>query len=158
MPGDLIKAMDSVLSTGDVKRSSLERMASQAGLEPEAILAHVNAIKNGFHEVGERIIEDSGIDTAVFETFVQSDPQRRQAMVEAARAMVMSNDTAGLRDLTSSFVEQADKFMPKETRAALDAAGIDWREEQVGLKVLVSGVPVSFAVAVKQRIVNFSRT
>ncbi|MEP0670837.1 MAG: hypothetical protein ABJC48_04735 [Sulfitobacter pontiacus] len=76
-------------------------------------------------------------------------------MMEIARKMVLSNDTAELRDLTETFYEHADSFMPEETHAALTEAEFEYQEGVNGLQVLISGTPVSFAVAVKQQLIRF---
>lgn len=156
-PGDAIKAMDSVLIRGEVDARTIERMATQAGVEPGEMLNHIATAQQGFYDVATGIIEGAGIDTDAFEAFVKADPRRNSQMIETARAMVMSNDTKGLEALTSNFYEHADKFMPAETREALTEAGYRWQDTPDGLKVLINGTPVSFGVAVKQRIVTFSR-
>ncbi|MEP1613343.1 MAG: hypothetical protein ABJL72_15645 [Roseobacter sp.] len=71
-------------------------MASQAGLELDEMGAQISATKDGFREVTTGIVEDAGIDTA----FIEADPARASKMMEIARKMVLSNDPAGLRDLT----------------------------------------------------------
>lgn len=157
MPGDTIKAMDSILVNGGVDENTIARMASQAGVEMAEMAEIVNTAHQGFYDVGTRIVEEGGIDMDAFGQFIAADRQRSNKLTEAARAMVMSNDTKGLRALTDSFYEQADRFMPEETRAALTEAGFSWRDTPEGLKVLVNGTPVSFNVAVKQQIVRFTR-
>jgi hypothetical protein len=142
---------------GEADGRTIERMASQAGVEPSQMADMVNSIHQGFYDVASDIVAEAGIDENAFEAFIGANPQQGQKMLEAARAMVMTNDTAGLRDLTDAFYEQADRFMPNEVKAALDEAGYGWRDTPEGLKVLVNGIEVSFNVAVKQRIVNFTR-
>ena len=101
------------------------------------------------------ILAEGGIDEDAFEAFYSSDPQTAAKMTETARALIMTNDTAGLRDLASSFYEQADKFMPEETRAALTQAGFEYQESADGLRGIVGGTQVAFNVAVKQGLVRF---
>ena len=154
-PGDTIKAVDSILMNGEVLPGTLERMASQAGVEPEEMAEQVYAVHEGFYNSAMDILAEGGIDEDAFEAFYSSDPQTASKMTESARALIMTNDTAGLRDLASSFYERADKFMPNETRAALTQAGFEYQESADGLKVMVGGTQVSFNVAVKQGIVRF---
>ena len=155
MPGDAIKAMDSILMRGEADTHTIERMASQAKMEPHEMADLVNTAHHGFYDVATDMITEGGIDEDAFIAFVGSDKGRGDAVVEAARAMVMTNDMAGLTELRDSFYEQADKFMPDETKAALTEAGFDFRDGADGLKVIVGGMEVSFGVAVKQGIVKF---
>jgi hypothetical protein len=140
---------------GEVSENHLARMASQAGVEPHEMAAQIATAENGFREVMTGIVEDGGIDMEGFGAFIESDPRRANKMIETARAMVMSNDTAGLNDLITDYYAQADKFQPTEVRSALTDAGFQYKDTPQGLKVIVGGTAVSFDVAVKQQIIKF---
>jgi hypothetical protein len=155
MQGDTIKAMDSIILNGDVDKNTLSRIASQMSIEPEDAQALLAQAAHGFYEAAEDLLGAGGIDSEAFSAFANSDPANAAKLAEASRALVMTNDTAGLKEMATSFYESADKFMPEETRQALTDAGFDYRDGPDGLKVMVNGVPVSFNVAVKQQIIKF---
>ncbi len=156
MQGDTIKAMDSIILNGDVDKNTLSRMASQMSIEPEEAQSLIAQAAHGFYEAAEDLLGAGGIDAEAFSAFANSDPSMAAKLAEASRALVMTNDTSGLKELASTFYERADKFMPEETRAALTEAGYGFEETPTGLKVLINGTPVSFDVAVKQQIIKFT--
>lgn len=155
MPGDITKAVDGILMHGEVDANTLTRMAGQMGMEPSEVNALWQAAHGGFYEAGADILGEGGIDDEAFGQWANSHPATAQKLMEASRALVMTNDTSGLKELQSSFYESVDKFMPEETRAALTEAGFDYRDTPEGLKVVIDGTLVSFDVAVKQHIVRF---
>jgi hypothetical protein len=150
--------MYSIIVNGEVDPNHLARMASQQGVEPHEMAAQIATAENGFRDVMTNIVEGASIDTEAFGAFIEADPVRGNKMMETARAMVMTNDTSGLNALVEDFYTQADRFMPEETRAALTEAGYGYEDTPEGLRVILNtGTKVSFAVAVKQGIIKFSR-
>lgn len=145
------------MMNGEIDANTIARMASQAGIEPAEMQAQWQTVHEGFYSSGVGILESGGIDPDAFEEFAASNPQVQAKVIESGRALIMTNDTKGLRELASTFYEQADKFMPRETRAALTEAGFEYQETNDGLKVVIEGTPVSFNVAVKQEIIRFSQ-
>lgn len=155
MPGDITKAVNGILMHGEVDANTLTRMAGQMGVEPTEVNALWEAAHGGFYDAGANILGEGGIDDEAFGQWANSHPATAQKLMEASRALVMTNDTSGLKELQTSFYESADKFMPEETRAALTEAGFDYQDTPEGLKVVIDGTLVSFGVAVKQQIIRF---
>ena len=125
LPVDAIKAMDEVLYSGDVSANTLARMASQAGVEPDAMQEQIGEAWSGFYEATLDRFDEAGISEEALENLMAADPPAVGKLTKAARALVMSNDTSGIDDIRDQVLEQADRLMPLEAREALTAAGYD---------------------------------
>lgn len=157
-PGDSIRAMDEVLQLGEVNENTLTRMASHAGLSPDEMSEKIEAAHSGFYDAASDYMAERGVvDEDAFAAFIAQNPQHMQGLTDAARSLVMNNDPTGFDGLADAFLEQADVFMTDEAKDALDAAGFEWAEVPGGgLKVIYEGMPVSWKVAARQRLITFS--
>jgi hypothetical protein len=158
-PGDLYKTLDSVLHHGDMDKATIGRMASMAGVEPEAMEAQVTTVWQGAHDAASDFLADAGIeDGDAFAAFITSDPHRRADMIEAARNYFLHHRTEGLQTMADAYLPQMDRYESARVRDMLTEAGYQFNDRPGGgIDVLVHGSPVSWEVAVKQKIVTFSR-
>ncbi|EAQ45632.1 hypothetical protein MED193_08263 [Roseobacter sp. MED193] len=158
-PGELFKTVDSVLHYGDVDKATIGRMASKAGIEPEAMEAQVMEVWQGAHDAATDFMVDAGIENGdAFQAFVTSNPQLRSDMMEAARNYFVHHKTEGLQTMADAYLPQMDRYETSRVRDMLTDAGYQFADKPGGgLFVMVNGTPVSWEVAVKQKIVTFSR-
>ena len=158
--GVTIAAMDEILQRGEVSSSRLAALASQAGLEPHEVAEKFNTAHAAFYDAATSRMETLRVtDEDAFEAFVKDHPQQYQAMVKGARDLVMSNSTKGLDAVADAFLERADHYMAEDVKDALEAAGYGHKPDGRGglLVVLNGGAQVPFQVAVRQKIITFSR-
>ncbi len=156
MPGDLIKTVDSVLLTGDVNAATIGRMASMAGVEPAEMTEKVATVWQGAYDAASDFM---GIENGeAFQAFITSDTQRKADMVEAARNFFMHNKTEGLQTMADAYLPAMDRYEGSRVKAMLTEAGYQFADRPGGgVNVLVNGQPISWEVAVKQKIITFSR-
>lgn len=156
--GTAIRAMDEILTLGEVSEQSLERMATQAGVEPEAMLETLNTAHAAFHDAATGRMASRGVtDMDAFEAFVDDDPSMVEKLSTAARQMVVSNSTEALDGMIDAFLEKADHYMPEDVSEALEMAGFNHKPDGSGglLVVTDNGMEVPFRTAVRQQIVRF---
>lgn len=159
-PGDTIRAMDEVLNFGEVSESTLARMASQAGLEPSEVADKLNTAHTAFYEAATSHMGALGVTNGdAFEAFVNENPRWYGELSKGARDLVMSNNTEGLDTVADAFLEQADRYMADDVMDALEDAGYGHKSNGKGglLVVLNDGTEVPFQVAVRQKIITFSK-
>ena len=156
--GTAIKAMDEAIMRGEVSDVTLNHLAAQAGVEPEEMSDNINAAHLGFYEAASSHMASRGVlDGEAFMSFLGANPDQAGKINEAARALVMNNSTQGLDEVADSFMERADVYMKDDVKDALDEAGFSYRDHGQGLLIITEeGIEMSFQVAVRQGIVNFS--
>lgn len=158
-PGDLFKTVDSVLHHGDVDKATIGRMASMAGVEPDEMETQVNAVWQGAYDAASDFMAKAGIeDGEAFQAFITSDTKRMSDMVEAARNYFVHHKTEGLQTMADAYLPQMDRYETSRVRDILTDEGYQFADKPGGgIDVMVNGVPVSWEVAVKQKIVTFSQ-
>lgn len=159
-PGVTIAAMDEILQRGEISTDRLSQLASQAGLEPGQVAEKFGAAHAAFHEAASAHLEGLGVvDDDAFEAFINENPEARRNLGKAARDLVVSNSTQGLDAVADAFLEKADRYMADDVKAALEEAGYGHQTDGLGglLVVLNSGAQVPFNVAVRQKIITFTR-
>lgn len=156
MPGDLIKTVDSVLLTGDVDAATIGRMASMEGIEPAEMAEKVATVWQGAYDAASDFM---GIENGeAFQAFITSDTRRKADMVEAARNFFMHNKPEGLQTMADAYLPAMDRYEGSRVKAMLTEAGYQFADRPGGgVDVLVNGQPISWEVAVKQKIITFSR-
>jgi hypothetical protein len=156
MPGDLIKTMDSVLLTGDVDAATIGRMASMDGSEPAEMAEKVATVWQGAYDAASDFM---GIENGeAFQAFITSDTRRQADMIEAARNFIMHNKTEGLQTMADAYLPAMDRYDGSRVKAMLTEAGYQFADRPGGgVNVMVNGQPISWEVAVKQKIITFSR-
>ena len=159
-PGNLIKALDSTLNSGgEVDRGVLEKMASAASVEPEEMEQQIATVHSGVHEAATNILADHGVgDDDAFEAFINSTPGAAEKLAQAGRDLFMNSDTSGLTDLADAYVAKMDRFEGDYVKEMLTDAGYAFEgDASTGIRVNVRGTMVPWEVAVKQKIITFSR-
>ena len=158
--GDIVKATDEILQLGGVSENTLTRMASNAGIEPEAMAAQIEAAHNGFYETAtDHLTKHGVVNEEGFQSYLSDNPQQMQRLLEASRGLMSSTDanvTDGLTAIASSFVENGDKYMAEDVMDALDEVGFDYETGANGrILVKIDGYPVPWNVAVRQGLIKF---
>lgn len=158
-PGNMFRAVDSVLHTGDLDATALERMASIEGVEPAEMRAKVETVWQGAYDTGTDILAEAGIeDEDAFQAFITSDPRRKSEFTEAARNFFVHSKPEGLRTMAEAYLPAMDRYEGARVKAMLNEAGWQFAEKAGGgINVIVHGTQVPWEVAVKQKIITFSR-
>ncbi len=134
-------------------------MASRAGVEPKAMEAQVASVWQGAYDAASDYMAEASIENEdAFQAFVTSNPQLRANMMEAARNYFVHHKTEGLQTMADAYLPQMDRYESARVRDMLTEAGYQFADKPGGgLFVMVNGTPVSWEVAVKQKIITFSR-
>lgn len=159
MPGDLIKTMDSVLLRGDIDQNTINRMDSTAGVEPEQMAEQVMTVWQGAYDAASDFMADLGIENGdAFQALINSDTRRQADMMEAARNYFMHNKTEGLATMAETYLPSMDRYEGARVKEMLTEAGYEFADKPGGgVDIIVSGQRISWEVAVKQKIITFSR-
>jgi hypothetical protein len=158
-PGNMFRTVDSVLQTGNLDATAIERMASIAGVEPADMRAKVETIWQGAHDAATNIMADAGIENDdAFEAFITADSRRKSDFTEAARNFFVNGSPEGLHAIAEAYLPSMDRYEGARVKEMLTEAGWQFSEKAGGgINVMVNGQPVSWEVAVKQKIITFSR-
>ena len=158
-PSDLSKTLDSVLHRGDVDKATIERMASTAGIEPHEMAEKVNTVWQGAHDAASAYMAEAGVeDGEAFAAFMSENPRLQNDLREAARNYFVHHKAEGLQTMAEAYLPQMDRYEGARVREMLTDAGYTFEEDgRGGIRVNVSGSPMSWEVAVKQGIITFSR-
>jgi hypothetical protein len=155
-------ALDSFLrNDGEVDIKVLERMASQAGVEPAAMEEIVSRAHAGMEEAVLKHLGPLGVyDGEAFAAFLHGEADTKAKFVEAVRDLVMHNSTRGLEGLAEQFAERVDMVDPESVEAALEVARIPFaRNPDGGLVLDLSALgigQVSFRQAVRAGLIKLS--
>jgi hypothetical protein len=133
-----INALNSILrNDGEIEPAALNRLASQAGVEPSEMAAVIERAHDGMQEAVLKHLAPFGVyDHAAFTAFVHGSPETHQRLLASVRDLMMSNSTKGLESLARDFAECADTVDPEGVGAALGAAGIPFTVRPNGAFVL----------------------
>ncbi len=158
--GDIVKATDEILRLGGVTEHTLARMAGNAGIEPAAMAAQIEAAHNGFYETASAHLAQHGVvNEDGFQAYLSDNPQQMQKLLEASRSLMSSSDasvTNGLTEVASAFVENGDLYMVQDVTDALDDAGFEYQTSANGrILVKIEGSQVPWNVAVRQGLIKF---
>ncbi|TVS01073.1 MAG: hypothetical protein EA407_12990 [Rhodobacteraceae bacterium] len=156
--GQVSRAMDEVIVLGEIDEKTIQRIAASSGQDPEAVAGKLNAAHAAFYDSAMARLEDQGvINSEAFEAFLQDNPRVQEETLKAVRSLVTTNDTKGLDAAAEAFRTVADKYLPTETKAALDEAGIPYRQgNDGGLIIKLDGQEMAFSIAVKQGMIGVS--
>ena len=157
-PGTAIRAMDEILMRGEVGENTLAHLASQAGIEPDAMAAKIDKAHAGFFDAALSRLASRGVtNTDAFESFVMGNPQMAQKMMDSVRDLVMGRGAGNLDDLADAFNEKADRYMYDDIVTSLNEAG--WHHMPDGrggiLVITEDGAQIPFQVAVREKIIRF---
>lgn len=160
MQGAQIAAINSVVETGEVDRRVIDRLAQQAGMEPEQMAQQVQQVYDGFHAAVSSRLEGAGVhDLELFDEFLSGNQNHHRAMQKAVQDMMMHNDVSGFDRLAASYREALDQIDPEAVKEALDAAGIKHRRGDRG--AIVMNLPghgeISYRAAIKAGLIKVSR-
>jgi hypothetical protein len=158
-PSDLFKTVDSILQYGEMNQQTIERMASMAQIEPHEMEAKVATVWAGAAEAAADVLYEGGAgNEEAFEAFIAAKPQRQQEMIEAARNFFVHHKTEGLETMAEAYLTQMDRYAGDDAREMLADAGYAFADKpDGGLHVVIDGSKVSWEVAVKQKIITFSK-
>ena len=133
-PDTQVAALNSYLrNDGEVEQHVIDRMASQAGVEPHLMAETIEAAKEGMATaVMERLIPLGVYDQNAFAHFLHGDPQTHQRLIESTRDLMMSNSTRGFEALAEEFAMSADKIDPATVADALTESGIKFTAIKAG--------------------------
>jgi hypothetical protein len=133
-----VNALNSILrNDGEIEPLALNRLASQAGIEPSEMAEIIERAHDGMQEAVLKHLAPFGVyDHAAFTAFVHGSPETHARLLASVRDLMMSNSTKGLESLARDFAECADTVDPEGVAAALGAAGIPFTVKQSGAFVL----------------------
>ena len=129
-----VAALHSFLRNGgEVDQNTVNRMASQAGVEPETMAGTIETAHAGLKSAIMEKLRPLGVyDPAVFEHYLHQDNQTHQRLIESTRDLVMNNSTKGFEALAQDFAESADKVDPAGVADALNERGIKFTRMNAG--------------------------
>lgn len=118
---------------GDVDQNVINRMASQAGVEPQDMAEAIETAKAGMTTAVMQKLAPLGVyDADVFAHFLHGDAQTHQRLIESARDLVLNNSTKGFEALAEDFAKLADKVDPAGVADALNDSGIKFTRMDTG--------------------------
>lgn len=129
-----VAALHSFLRNGgEVDQNTVNRMASQAGVEPAFMAETIEAAHEGMTTAIMEKLRPLGVyDPNVFAHYLHGDNQTHQRMIERARDLMMNNSTKGFEALTEDFAMAADKVDPAGVAEALTDSGIKFTRMAAG--------------------------
>lgn len=121
-----VAALHSFLRNGgEVDQNTINRMASQAGVEPFQMAETIATANEGMTAAVLEKLRPLGVyDPEIFAHYLHGDNQTHQRMIESARDLMMNNSTKGFEALAEEFAMSADKVDPAGVAEALAASGI----------------------------------
>lgn len=129
-----ISAIHSFLQNdGTFDSNTIERMASQAGVEPHEMEESLYTAYEGMTTaVMQHLVPFGVYDPDTFTQFMHASPQTHQRMQESVRDLLMNNSTKGFEKLAEDFAESADMVDPESVEEALNDAGIKFTRMRSG--------------------------
>lgn len=133
-PETQVAALHSFLRNGgEVDQNTINRMASQAGVEPSYMAETIEAAHEGMTTAIMEKLRPLGVyDPNVFAHYLHGDNQTHQRMIESARDLMMNNSTKGFEALAEDFAMMADKVDPAGVAEALTDSGIKFSRMSAG--------------------------
>lgn len=118
---------------GEVDQGVINRMASQAGVEPHLMAETIEAAKEGMEAAVMQRLSALGVyDTGVFTHYLHGDAQTHQRLIESTRDLMMNNSVKGFEALAEDFAKLADKVDPQGVADALNESGIKFSRMAAG--------------------------
>ncbi|MDV7144087.1 hypothetical protein R3X27_15470 [Tropicimonas sp. TH_r6] len=158
-PQSQINMVESVIHQGEVIPRVIERMAKDAGMEPDEMGEQVEALHAGLYQAGveEFASRVGGFENEAFDRFLTSDRRAVEMVQDVARDWATNRGTSGMDDLADRYLERMDQFQPDEVKAALDEGeyGHTVRPDGSILVTLPDGTEVPWRVAVRQQLITF---
>lgn len=160
---DQVSVVESMLNNdGEIDRVVLTRLASKAGIEPEALAGAVDSLYTGLERAVYGKVEGLGVyDKDAFESFLHSSPMMQQRLAESVRGLVQHNSTSGFEALAKDFTRVADRVDPASVADALEDAGIPFTHVRGGgimLDLNAQGLgEISYQTAVEMGIIKLSK-
>ena len=133
-PDTQIAALHSYLrNDGEVEQTIIDRMASQAGVEPYMMAETIEAAKEGMATAVMQKLAPLGVyDEDAFAAYLHGDSKTHQRLIDSTHDLMMSNSTKGFEALAADFVMSADKIDPATVADALTASGISFSAMNTG--------------------------
>lgn len=152
------RAMDEAIIRGEFSDRTLSALAQKSGEDPAAVAEKLGKAYEAFHDATmDRFAARGVVDEDALSAFVHDNPRYQEMAQRGARELATSNKTASLDSIADAFVEQADRYMPNDVKAALDQAGIPYRDNgKGGLIIRLGKTEMSYGIAVKTGEINVS--
>ena len=145
------RAMDEAIMRGEFSDRTLSALAQKSGEDPAAVAEKLGKAYEAFYDSAmDRFAARGVIDEDALSAFVSDNPRFHEIAQRGARELATSNKTALLDSIADAFIEQADRYIPNDVKAALDQAGIPYRDNgKGGLIIKLGKTEMSYSVAVK---------
>lgn len=157
MPGTQVSAINDLVTKGEVSRGTLERLASEAGIEPSEAQAEVSKVQGLFVDQARKVVSQVGpIDFQDFSDWAWKHSPN--AIQEAIRSHAMYRQTDGYRALAREYIETMDRHDPMailEADFGPDVRASKDRDGRVILTINGKG-EVSWRQAVKLGLIKVS--
>lgn len=139
---DQLTAVNQIVDTGEVSDELVNHVASNLGIEPEALNGQLGTMVSEFESQARATIDQSGIDSeVVLEWARENDPDTlRQAMMDQAT----KRTTSGYTNITQRYVEQLDTIDPDAILNANLQNGLKAHKDDSGRIVLTDSLGRSF--------------
>ena len=133
-PETQVAALHSFLRNGgEVDQNTVNRMASQAGVEPAVMAETIEAAHTGMTAAIMEKLRPLGVyDPDIFSHYLHGDNQTHQRLIDSARDLMMNNSTKGFEALAEDFAMSADKVDPAGVADALSERGIKFSRTASG--------------------------
>ena len=150
-PATTSRAMDEAIMRGEFSDRTLAALAQKSGEDPATVAGKLVNAYEAFHDATmDRFAARGVVDEDALSAFVNDNPRYHEVAQRGARELATSNKTASLDSIADAFVEQADRYMPNDVKAALDQAGIPYRSDgKGGLVIRLGKTEMSYGIAVK---------
>lgn len=147
---------------GAVDQTVINRMASQAGVEPQFMSEAIETAQEGMTTAVMQRLGPLGVyDPDVFAHYLHGDAQTHQRLIESTRDLVMNNSVKGFEALAADFAMAADKVDPAGVAEALNESGIKFTRMASGGYLLdltaIGRGQMTFKQAVQNGYIKLSR-
>ena len=122
-PGTQVDILSQLASKGEVSSGAIERLASQAGIQPHEAARFVDGVAKEFEAQAKTTLAKAGVDD--FDHFSEWVSQHHASELEAAiMAHGMNRNTRGYLPLAQAYVEAMDDHSPDAILSAEFGSGI----------------------------------
>jgi hypothetical protein len=156
--GPQVAAINDFVTTGQMSSNTIERLASEAGMEPHQVQENFAKVQAAFTAQAKSVVTKTGVPD--FDDFSQWAWQHQpNSMQDAIRAHTMHRSTAGYQAIAAEYVATMDQHDPHAILEADFGGGITASKAPNGNIVLnIPGTgQVSWRQAINLGLVKVSR-
>lgn len=133
--GSQVSAINDLITTGEVTSGTLERLASEAGIEPHEAQAQISKVQALFAGQAQQVVNKEGVSD--FEDFsAWAWKHQPNGIREAIRGQAMNRQTDGYRTLAREYMETMDLHDPHAILEADFGPGVKATKDHEGRIVL----------------------